>query len=821
LRHLGHAKRVLVIGAHPDDEDTELITLLTRGEGAEAAYLSLNRGEGGQNLIGPELGDALGVLRTEELLAARRLDGAQQYFTRAYDFGYSKTLDDTWAHWPRDTLLADVVRVVRTFQPQVIVSIFSGTPNDGHGQHQAAGWLAREAFRVAGDSSAFPEQFRAGLRPWTAQRLFRSTRFDTAATTVTADGGRLDPATGRTFHQTAMAGRSLHRSQDMGQLQQLGATTVRLALLEDRTGRGQHDIFAGIDTTLAGAVGGSAREALAEYASRIAAARNAGPTVTDLRAASASLSRAASLAPGSAELASERHWLDEAGLVVAGLLVDAYADDSLVTAGSQVTVTLEAYNASRAAMRVRLALAGLADTSVDIELAPGARAVLPLRRTIPPDAPLTTVPQHRASRDAALYEPGNWLGVPADREVVSALVARFTMLGDGPLGPIERPVAFRWNEQSEGELRRPVVVVPRVDVSLSPTEVPWRRGDRTARPFTVTLRHDARDSTSGRVHLELPSGWPPVPAQPFALAGEGDEQVLTFHVRTPAAFTGDRVPVRAVAEDVAGHAWSVGREVVDYPHIRPRLRERPAQAHVTAVDLALPKRRLIGYVRGAADAVPEALRTAGFPVEVIAPGTVARADLTRFDAIVIGPRAYERDPSLAAATSRLLGWMRAGGLLLVQYQQYEFFLNGYAPDRLAVWARLFGRAEGGEAMGPGSRPPFSPSLLGGHDRVTDENAAVTVLAADDPVLRTPNRIGPDDWRGWVQERGLYFAREWGPAFHPVLAMSDPGEPPREGGLLVAHVGKGAYVYTGLSFFRQLPAGVPGAFRLFANLLAVQ
>ena len=249
---LGHYKRVLMIGAHPDDEDTELLTVLVRGMGAEAAYLSLNRGEGGQNLIGPELGEALGLMRTEELLAARRLDGARQYFTRAYDFGFSKTLDETWQHWPRDTMLKDVVRIVRRFRPQVIVSVFSGTPRDGHGQHQAAGWAAHEAFRVAGDSSRFPELAPGGgLRPWTPLKLYRSTRFDTTATTLTSKVARWTGPSGKSFHQIAMAGRSLHRSQDMGRLQSLGPSPVRLALLEDRTGAGSAGLFAGVDTSAA------------------------------------------------------------------------------------------------------------------------------------------------------------------------------------------------------------------------------------------------------------------------------------------------------------------------------------------------------------------------------------------------------------------------------------------------------------------------------------------------------------------------------------------------------------------------------------------
>ena len=303
LRFLGHQKRVLVIGAHPDDEDTELLTLLVRGMGAEAAYLSLNRGEGGQNLIGSELGEALGLLRTEELLAARRLDGAGQFFTRAYDFGFSKTQDETWSHWPRDTILKDVVRVIRRFRPQIVVSIFSGTPIDGHGQHQAAGWAAREAFRIAGDSTRFPELEREEhLAPFTPIKFYRDTWFDTNATTLTMEGGVLDSAVGLSFHQIAMAGRSLHRSQDMGRLQQIGPSRVRLALVEDRSGHGQESLFAGVDTLLP-----------------------PGPEPPDQRA-----HREAALAATS------------------GVLCDARSDDDRVVSGQTLKLTLECWNTGNA-----------------------------------------------------------------------------------------------------------------------------------------------------------------------------------------------------------------------------------------------------------------------------------------------------------------------------------------------------------------------------------------------------------------------------------------------------------------------------------------
>ena len=376
LRLLGQYKRVLLIGAHPDDEDTELLTVLVRGMGAAAAYLSLNRGEGGQNLIGEELGEELGLLRSEELLAARQLDGAQQFFTRAYDFGFSKSLDDTWAHWPKDSVLKDVVRIIRRFRPQVIVSIFSGTPRDGHGQHQAAGWVAPEAFEVAGDSTRFPELLtEEGFAPWTPLKLYRSARFDTAATTITLQGGVLDPAVGQSFHQIAMRGRSLHRSQDMGQLQHIGPSTIRLALVKDRTGKGTTGVFAGLDTTLAGTpdaltlnAGNRAtlERTLQRYTAKLAEARaavspaEAAKIPALLVAAGADLSEAAKLVR---QVGPEEDFEGEAGRLAdaiarsSNLLVDAYSDDSSVVPGQELRAVASVWNASSTAQAVDLCFA--------------------------------------------------------------------------------------------------------------------------------------------------------------------------------------------------------------------------------------------------------------------------------------------------------------------------------------------------------------------------------------------------------------------------------------------------------------------------------
>jgi LmbE family N-acetylglucosaminyl deacetylase len=845
---LGHYKRVLMIGAHPDDEDTELLTILVRGMGAEAAYLSLNRGEGGQNLIGSELGEALGLIRTEELLAARRLDGARQYFTRAYDFGYSKTVEETWQHWPRDTILKDVVRIVRRFRPQIIVSVFSGTPKDGHGQHQAAGWAAHEAFRVAGDSSQFRELLREeGLIAWTPLKLYRSTRFDTAATTLTLNGGILDPAVGKSFHQIAMAGRSLHRSQDMGQLQRIGPSKVRLALVEDRASGGP-GVFGGIDTTLqamplgerrtagsAGLVLGLEPEpALRRYVARIDSVHAArgnparwrallARAAADLEAAVAQPPRASPTERGvyytrGIELEDQLGHLNAAAWHLGRVVFDALIDDDRVVTGQMLQWTLSSWNASeeprQASMRAAECIPLGECHTPDQE--PRAHALAPGQVSTDTfafpvlDQPPSTPYYLRTPRSGDLYQ---W---PRDH------VDQAQITGGLPYGePFESPTflgsvevnagesdslgasrsaeaVFQFNDQARGEVRRPVTVVPRIDVKIDPSTELWPTNSVVPHRFRVTLTHGAPDSTLGTVGLQLPRGWPPVPSQKFRLTREDERDAFEFNVKPPAKLTAGSAEIHAVARDSEGRVYGSGIFTVDYPHIRARAFAKPATATLRLAPLVLPRLARVGYIRGAADRVPEALASVGVPVVLLSAETLERGNLSRFDAVVVGPRAYETDAALVANNRRLLEYVRRGGLVIVQYQQHRFFTGRFAPFPMSV---------GG--------PQVS------HDRVTDEAAPVSILAKEHPVIRLPNRIASGDWMDWVQERGLYFARSWDRRYQTVLETHDPGEPPLRGGLLIAPVGKGIYVYTGLSFFRQLPAGVPGAFRLFSNLLALR
>jgi LmbE family N-acetylglucosaminyl deacetylase len=866
---LGHSKRVLMIGAHPDDEDTELLTILVRGMGAEAAYLSLNRGEGGQNLIGPELGEALGLIRTEELLAARRLDGARQYFTRAYDFGYSKTLDETWQHWPRDTVLKDVVRMVRRFRPQIIVTIFSGTPRDGHGQHQAAGWAAREAFRIAGDSSRFRELLREeGLVPWTPLKLYRSTRFDSAATTLTLNGGVLDTAVGKSFHQIAMAGRSLHRSQDMGQLQRIGPSLVRLAMVEERTAGGA-GLFDGIDTTLAAMPLGERRgphtaalvygtepqPALSRYAARIdsvlGAKGNPARRKSLLARAAADLEEAVAQPPRASpgergvyytrgiELEDQLGHLNMAAWHLGRVVFDATVNDDRVVPGQMLHWTLSSWNASdeprsaamRAAQCIPLAECHSPEHESEFRsIQPGQVATDTVDYPVldqPPSSPYFL----RLPRDGDLYrwpeEPSDQTGItgglpfgePFESATFLGSVEMSPGASDGLGASRSAEAVFRFNDQARGEVRRPVTVLPRIDVKLAPTAELWPANSAVPRTLTVTLTHGAKDSTSGTVSVDPPRGWPRPKHQSFQFTREDERATFLFKVRVPPGLAVGSAEFRAVAR-VDGVPYYDGVFTVDYPHIRPRAYTKPATATIRIAPLVLPRLARVGYVRGAADQVPEALESVGLPVELLSPGKLERGNLGTYDAIVIGPRAYETDSTLVANHRRILDYARRGGLVIVQYQQHRFFNGRFAPYPLTVGGQPLRLQEESPPRAAGGTAPSRPVAPVSHDRVADENAPVRIVLRDHPVARIPNRLTDRDWTGWVQERGLYFARTWDPRYKPVLETHDPGEPPLRGGLLIAPVGKGTYVYTGLSFFRQLPVGVPGAFRLFANLLAL-
>ncbi len=600
LRQLGSNKRVLMIGAHPDDEDTQLLVLLSRGMGAQAAYLSLTRGEGGQNLIGPELGPELGIIRTEELLAARELDGARQFFTRAYDFGFSKSVEETFRFWPRDSILKDVVDIIRRFRPQIIIAVFSGTPADGHGHHQVSAILARQAFDLLRDST------------WGPQKFYRSTRGDPTATTLTLPVGTLDPILGQSYFQVAMASRSRHRSQDMGQLQRPGPAASGVALLATRTGVGglgsgtggvETSIFAGVDTAMR----------VTGYAALIDSARAA---LTPWRPSTTLpyLVRALRLV-GTADTV-QRALLERAIATAAGVTIDGTADDGIVTPGERLQIEVTVWNTGDSTVRVdSIAVPAPAGWSLErLELgaptvAPGTLLTRRFVLTVAKDAERTQpyfLRRPRTNR-GGLYDwstaSPDVRGLPFEPPPVAARVRLF--IGGEPVA-LTREVVYRYRDQAIGEVRRPLFVTRDVDVAIAPDELLWPidGGSREPRHFTVTVTNRARGPASVRTAVTPPAGWPPVPPESLAFTREDETKSVLVTVAPPTADS-----IKPGAYDLrAGSGWL---EIIDYPHIRPRALTRPSVAQIRAARVALPGLSHVGYVRGAADRVPEALLAIG------------------------------------------------------------------------------------------------------------------------------------------------------------------------------------------------------------------
>jgi LmbE family N-acetylglucosaminyl deacetylase len=828
LDKLSTHKRLLVIAAHPDDEDTSLLTLVSRGMGGEAGYLALSRGEGGQNLIGPELGPGLGLIRSRELLAARGIDGGRQFFTRAYDFGYTLSVDETLKLWPKDLLVEDAVRVIRRFKPQVIVSIFPGVPHPNHGQHQAAGVTAYAAVPLAGDAQALPQLTSEGLAPWTPQALYIAAWFDRAAATVTLPIGGVDPFTGKTIYQLAVASRSMHRSQDMGRVQDLGPRDTAVTWVQGGGGKEGKDLFAGIDTRLSAIAAtipdtGHRDRVAAELAAAQAAAEGArkainparledtvpafADIVKHLRSALAIL--AENDQSPAAGLITEKLEVAQIGLAAAaGIAVDAVTDAEAVTPGQPFKVqALLSNSGGRSVTGAAVSLVPSKDWGGDPTAGDGKDVAARTLGTwdfqpAAPAAAAPTVPYFlRQPLKVSYYD---WSGTPpavrGEPFEPPPLVARFAFTVDGLPLVLEREVVHRHGDQAVGEVRRPLRIVPLVEVAVADSLLVWPTSRREPRHLQVTVTSHAQATVHGHLEASVEGGkpWPTVKPLPFTLE-PGEDQTLDLAVAPPASFPAGRYELRLAGVldgtgGTSGQRFDLAVPVIDYPHIRPTPRPAPASVALSAADIKLPPLQRVGYVRGASDRVPEFLRQIGVPLELLSPQDLAEGDLGRYDAVVIGSRAYETDEALRHANHRLLDYARNGGLVIVQYQQYPFIEGKFAPLPLDI-----------------ARP---------HDRITDETAAPTLLAPASPVFHQPNEIGADDWKDWVQERGLYFAHTWDPAYKPLLAFADPGGQPLQGGLLVAPVGKGTYVYTGLAFFRELPAGVPGGYRLFANLLAL-
>jgi LmbE family N-acetylglucosaminyl deacetylase len=794
LRRLAVTGSVLYVGAHPDDENTALLAALARGRGARTAYLSLTRGDGGQNILGSEKGELLGVVRTQELLAARRIDGAEQFFTRAIDFGFTKSPEETFRFWDHETVLADVVWVVRRFRPDVVVVRFPTTGEGGHGQHTASAILASEAFDAAGDPARFPEQLKRGVRVWKPKRLvwnvfnFRQAEPPKDADKMlSADVGGYDPLLGKSYTEIAAESRTMHMSQAQGTPRRRGPALNYFAHVKGEPAT--KDLFDGVDLSWRRYAGGEAVGQLLEEAARRYDPADPSAGLPLLLRARREMGR---LVKDEPLVEAKRAALDEVLLSAAGLWVEATAAEPYVTPGGEAKVTTTLVN--RSAYPLKFETVGASSAGVDL-----------LRAELKNNQPLTRERSLRVQPDAAYSqpywlreEPGRGLFKINDPGLVGApegppalTVPATVVFGEGAGAEVVTfnvPVLYRWTDRVRGDLYRAVAVVPEVTVGLGEQTLVFP--DRRPKQLRVTLRNNTAADAVGTLRLKLPAGWTATPSEiPATLKAKGEELRAAFSVTPPAAAS---TAALAAEFETGGKTFTRGMFEIDYQHIPRQTLFPAARAELVRVELARRGSR-VGYVMGSGDEVPEALRQVGYDVALLSDEDLEAADLSRFDAVVTGVRAYNTRAALRRQQKRLLEYVERGGTLVVQYNTGDRTLEG-------------------AQLGP------YPFRVAG-DRVTDETAALTPLAPDDALLNAPNKITAADFDGWVQERGLYFAADWDARYTPLFAAHDPGAADLKGSTLVARHGKGTYVFTALAFFRQLPAGVPGAYRLFVNMIS--
>ncbi len=775
LEKLNVLGRVLYVAAHPDDENTSLISYWANGALYDTAYLSITRGDGGQNLIGPELREQLGVIRTQELLAARKIDHGRQFFTRANDFGFSKSADETLRIWDREKILADVVWVIRKYRPDLVVTRFPTEDSETHGHHTASARLTSEAFKIAADPKRFPEQLKF-VQPWQPTRLlwnswqsFRPEKFDPTGF-IPLEAGGYQPLLGKSYPEIAAASRSQHKSQGFGAEIRRGARKEYFKFLDGKP-VGDGGIFEGVDTSWSrlpkgGEVTGKLNDLLQNFDSTQPS--KSVSALLDLRKTLNALG-------DDPWVAQKRMELD--GIIGAclGLHLEAVTEKAVAQPGEELAIQVEAINRSPLSVTLK--------SPVPDALPPNELKTEKMTITVPKDLPYTepywlrqpgTIGTYTVADQTLIGQPENPPPVPVEvtvevggQEITYALEPR-----------------FRQVDRVAGETSESLVIAPPAFVEL-PQPV-FVFGDLKAKAITVRVVATA-EHFSSEVSLRAPAGWKVEPASfPVQLEGAGSETSSTFQVTPPAA-SGEG-GLRAFL----GGTPASSRQRIDYPHIEPQTLISPARARLVRAKIGNAA-KLVGYIPGAGDAIPECLREIGSDVKVLSDGEIKAENLKQFDAVVLGVRAYNVHPERIGAWSReLLTYAQDGGVVVAQYNTT-----------------------------PGPKPDQLPHPLQvSHDRVTDETAEVRMLAPDHPALNFPNKITAEDFAGWVQERGLYFPDQWDAGWTPLLSSNDPGEKARDSGLLVTKVGQGWFVYTGYSFFRELPAGVPGAYRLFANLISL-
>jgi LmbE family N-acetylglucosaminyl deacetylase len=787
LKKLTVLGSVLYIGAHPDDENTALLATLAQGRCYRTAYLSITRGEGGQNLLGPEQGASLGLIRTQELLAARKIDGAEQYFTSAIDFGYSKTRSETLRFWGEEKTLSDVVWIIRSFRPDVIVTRFTPLLG-GHGNHTASALLAEKAFRAAADSTSFPEQLQF-VSPWRAKRIvwnvFRFSN-DTLQSTPQLPGidlGAYSPILGKSFTEIAGESRSMHKSQGFGAAQNRGSFMNYFQPVAGDSAKS--DIFDNINTTWSRLKGADSVEIILNNAYATFDDEHPERTIPLLFKA---LHRMDFLKPDTWVKLKEKE-LMHVILDCSGISIEATTQDDAVVPGSEVKFNVTIVNRLSYPFVLQHVVLPLGE--IDTTLQKQLETNQPVRLNFSMRIPLSI----NYSQPYWLVEKPNLGSYNISEMILTGLPqnpspVNLTVSLTSPDGVLEYTVPLHQKiiDPVEGELLNPLRIIPPVALDL-PEHIQIFP-DQSERQIRVTLK-SGMANTKGIVRLKLPDRWSVVPAQiPFTISEKNEEQPVSFSVRP---LQGAKSGSFMVEAEVGTATINRSREIIKYRHIPPQILFSPAEGKLLRIDLR-KNGSTAGYIMGAGDEVPSAIRQMGYSVALLSDDEITEGNLNQYDVIVAGVRAYNTRPKLRIHQQRFLDYVQHGGTYVVQYS---------TPQRSET-----------DNIGP---YPMNIS----RDRVTEEDAKITFVNRNNPLLTMPNKIQEEDFKGWIQERGLYFADHWDAKYDSVISCHDANEPDRAGGLLTTKYGNGYYVFCAYAFFRQLPAGVEGAYRLFANILSIR
>ncbi len=761
----------LYIAAHPDDENTRLLAYLAKEMKVRTGYLSLTRGDGGQNLIGNEQAELLGLIRTQELLAARRVDGAEQFFTRANDFGFSKTADESFKIWGKEQILADVVWIIRNFKPDVIITRFPEDSRAGHGHHAGSAILAREAFDAAADPKRFPEQLKH-VKVWQAKRIVWNT-FNFGGTNTTApdqlkiDVGLFNPALGKSYGEIAAISRTNHKSQGFGSSLQRGESFeyfTHVAGEPAKTG-----LFDGVDTKF-----------------REDGSINLQQTLTKINGIGANYGAALQellmLKKRAKNKAFNHQLLDDLILASAGIWLEANTAENMYAFGDSIPVKIQAIVRAKTnfPLKVSLIIDGKKTISLETNKLNAADYKV-LAKESNWTQPYWLRENHPIGQFHIAQQ--NLVGNP---ENPNPLSVKLQLVVNEQIFELNSPIVYKSTDPIKGEKYQPLVIAPKVTATLS--EKAYIFNGSTPRTISVQLKSFSNLS-SGFVSPQLPEGWKSNPERiDFTLAKKGDEQTINFDIIPSADAQRGNLTLQV---NTSGTISNRGLKIISYDHI-PNITIFPeASASIEKIDLKIAGKR-IAYIDGAGDLVPDALKQIGYEVTHLTPTQILASDLAIYDAIVTGVRLYNVSTEVKNIQPKLLNYVQSGGTLLIQYNVN----NGLKTQNIGPY-------------------PFKLA----NKRVTEENAKVNFLNPQHIALNYPNKISEKDFEGWVQERGLYFATDIDSKYTTILSMNDTGEAASDGSLLIADYGKGKFVYTSLVFFRELPAGVPGAYRLFANLLA--